>query len=83
MTLDTITRARGRWPEILSTLGVGSFYLKTSMALAQFAAARIDIASMTRTGRAATTAINAVLVAAVSCCFESCGAGTMRPHVAR
>jgi putative DNA primase/helicase len=25
---DTITRARGRWPEILSRLGVGSSYLK-------------------------------------------------------
>jgi putative DNA primase/helicase len=28
MTLDTITRARGRWPEILSALGVGNSFLK-------------------------------------------------------
>ena len=28
MTMDTISRARGRWPEIISALGVGSSYLK-------------------------------------------------------
>ena len=28
MTMDTVTRARGRWPEILSALGVGKSYLK-------------------------------------------------------
>jgi putative DNA primase/helicase len=28
MTMDTISRARGRWAEVLSALGVGSSYLK-------------------------------------------------------
>ena len=28
MTMDTVTRARGRWPEILSALGVGNSYLQ-------------------------------------------------------
>ncbi len=28
MTMDTISRARGRWPEIISALGVGNSYLK-------------------------------------------------------
>jgi putative DNA primase/helicase len=28
MTSDTVTRARGRWPEILSALGIGISFLK-------------------------------------------------------